>query len=78
MPRRRLPLAIALPLCGPRMRLVLAPWAVCLVATAGLVWGGAGWWAGALAAALTALVAWGVVRLAGRSSQRTAPQHLPE
>ncbi len=73
--------AIALLLGGPRMRLFLAPWALCLVATAGLapvVWGGAGWWAGALAAALAALIAWGVVWLAGRSFVGAVPQHLPE
>jgi hypothetical protein len=73
--------AIALLAGGPRMRLFLAPWALCVVATAGLapvVWGGAGWWAGALAAALTALIAWGVVWLAGRSFAGATPQHLPE
>jgi hypothetical protein len=73
--------AIALLLGGPRTRLFLAPWALCLVATAGLapvVWGGAAWRAGALAAAVTALIAWGVVWLAGRSFVGALPQHLPE
>jgi hypothetical protein len=73
--------AIALLAGGPRMRLFLIPWALCLVATAGLapvVWGSAGWWTGALAAAATALVAWGVAWLADRSFEGTVPQHLPE
>jgi hypothetical protein len=71
----------ALLLGASRMRLLLAPWALCLVATAGLspvVWGGAGWGAGALAAAVTALIVWVVVWLAGRSYEGDVLQHLPE